>query len=175
MLEAIQSFEFLITLHLMQSLLGITNDLSQDLQRKDQDIENAMRLDDISKRRLQSLRDDGWSSLLDVASKFCGKHFIHVPNMDDTFVARGRPRRKTEEMTNFHHYHVKLFNTVIDMQLQELNSRFNETNTELLLCVACLNPSNSFASFDNQKLIRLAEFYSRDFSDIDLLALANQL
>lgn len=45
----------------------------------------------------------------------------------------------------------------------------------MLLCVACLNPSNSFLAFDNQKLIRLAQFYPKDFSTIDLLALSNQL
>ena len=60
------------------------------------------------------------------------------------------------------------------MQLQELNNHFNEVNTELLLCVACLSPSNSFASFDNQKLNRLAEFYPKDFSGTELLALSNQ-
>ena len=52
------------------------------------------------------------------------------------------------------------------MQLQELNNRFNEVNTELLICVACLNPSNPFASFDKQRLNRFAEFYPKDFSDI---------
>ena len=61
------------------------------------------------------------------------------------------------------------------MQLQELNNHFNEVNTELLLCVACLSPSNSFASFDNQKLNRLAEFYPKDFSDTKLVALSDQL
>ncbi|KAI8571906.1 hypothetical protein RHMOL_Rhmol01G0156700 [Rhododendron molle] len=44
------------------------------------------------------------------------------------------------------------------MQLQELNSYFSKAAGELLLCVACLNPCNSFSSFD-KKLIRLVEFY----------------
>ena len=48
-------------------------------------------------------------------------------------------------------------------------------NTELLICVACLSPSNSFASFDNQKLNRLVEFYPKDFSGTELLALSDQL
>ena len=61
------------------------------------------------------------------------------------------------------------------MQLQELNNRFTEANTELLLCVACLNPSDLFFAFDKQRLIQLAEFYSYDFSAIDLMALDNQL
>jgi hypothetical protein len=94
--------------------------------------------------------------------------------MDDTFVLR-RPRRRAPEITNLHHYRVELFYTVIDMQLQELNNRFNKVNTELLLCVACLNPSDSFCAFDKQKLIRLAQFYPFEFSTIDLLALENQV
>ena len=47
--------------------------------------------------------------------------------------------------------------------------------TELLLCMACLNPSDSFLAFDIQKLTRLAKFYPFDFSETDVLALYNQL
>jgi hypothetical protein len=36
----------------MKSVLGITNELSQTLQRKDQDILNAMKLVEVSKQRL---------------------------------------------------------------------------------------------------------------------------
>ena len=61
------------------------------------------------------------------------------------------------------------------MQLQELNNRFSEANTELLLCKACLNPSNLFCAFDKQKLNRLAELYPYDFSKLDLIALDIQL
>ncbi|XP_050255064.1 uncharacterized protein LOC126700944 [Quercus robur] len=64
---------------------------------------------------------------------------------------------------------------VIDMQLQELNNRFSEANTDLLLCMACLNPSNSFVAFDKEKLIRLAKFYPSDFLGTDILALDSQL
>ena len=56
------------------------------------------------------------------------------------------------------------------MQLQELNNRFSKVNTDLLLCMACLNPSNSFVVFDKEKLIRLAKFYPSDFLETDILA-----
>ena len=46
------------------------------------------------------------------------------------------------------------------MQLQELNSCFIKVNTELIICVVCLNPNDSFVAFDKQKLIHLAQFYS---------------
>ena len=88
--------------------------------------------------------------------------------MDNTFLIRGRPQCKAHEITNLHHYQVELFYVVIDKQLQELNSCFTEGNTKLLLCVACLNPSDSFISFDKQKLIRLAQFYLQEFSPIAL-------
>ena len=117
------------------------------------------------------MRDDEWVSLLTEVSSFCTTHDIPILNMDEIFVVNRRPRRNTQQNTNLHHYCVKLFYTVIDMQLQELNNRFSETNINLLLCMACLNPSDSFVAFDKEKLIGLAKFYAYDFIVIDILAL----
>ncbi|XP_075670248.1 uncharacterized protein LOC142640019 [Castanea sativa] len=127
------------------------------------------------KQRLQVMRDDEWTSLLTEVSSFCATHEIPILNMDEIFVVSGRPRRNTQQNTNLHHYRVELFYTVIDMQLQELNNRFSEVNTDLLICMACLNPSNSFVAFDKEKLIRLAKFYPYDFPGTDILALDSQL
>ena len=71
--------------------------------------------------------------------------------MDEPFVVSGRPRRNTQQNTILHHYHVELFYIVIDIQFQELNNHFSEANTDLLLCMVCLNPSNSFVTFDKEK------------------------
>ena len=46
---------------------------------------------------------------------------------------------------------------------------------ELFSCMAAFNPSDSFASFDAQKIRRLAEFYPNDISGNDLLKLELQL
>ncbi|KAM2675775.1 hypothetical protein EV1_002507 [Malus domestica] len=89
--------------------------------------------------------------------------------------SRGRSRRRVENLTNLHHYRVDLFIDVINKQLQELNNRFNKTSTELLLCVACLSPDDSFSTFDIEKLVRLAEFYPKDFSDMELTLLEDEL
>lgn len=78
-------------------------------------------------------------------------------------------------MTNLHYYRVELFYDVIDLQRTELESRFSETSTKLLLFMACLNPNNSFAAFDKNKLIQLARLYPNDFSDMDLEILNDQL
>ena len=108
------------------------------------------------KKRPQIMRENGWSSLLDEVSTFCGINEIVVPNMDNIFLARGQSRNKAHGMTNLHYYRVELFYAIIDMQLQELINCFTESNTELLLCVSCLSPFDFFATFDKQKLIRLA-------------------
>ncbi|GMP35465.1 hypothetical protein CsSME_00007885 [Camellia sinensis var. sinensis] len=86
-----------------------------------------------------------------------------------------RKRHNAQEITNLHHYCAMLFYTVLDMQIQELYARFTESNIELLLCVACLNPSNSFSSFDKKKLIHFAEFYPKGFSLVELMVLNDQL
>ncbi|XP_022883162.1 uncharacterized protein LOC111399911 [Olea europaea var. sylvestris] len=88
---------------------------------------------------------------------------------------RGRPQRYSQEITNLHHYRVDLFYSVIDLQFQELNDRFSEVNTELLLCVACLCLQDSFSSFDKKILIKLAKFYPLDFSAVDDIVISDQL
>ncbi|XP_059658681.1 uncharacterized protein LOC132305013 [Cornus florida] len=150
LLTLMQSFGFVFTLHLMRVVLGVTNELSKALQKKNQDIVNAMSLIKVYKKELQMMRENGWDSLLDQVSSFCEKYGIEVPNMNDTLVTPGRSRRKANEITNLHYYHVQLFYAVLDMQLQELNSRFSESNTELLICISCLCPDDSFASFDKE-------------------------
>ena len=46
---------------------------------------------------------------------------------------------------------------------------------ELLSCMSAFNPFNSFASFDAQKVRRLAEFYPKDIFGSELLRLELQL
>ncbi|XP_050136101.1 uncharacterized protein LOC126611783 [Malus sylvestris] len=160
LLKDIQSFEFVFLLFFMKSILGITNDLSQALQRDDQEIMNAMTLVNTSKEQLLYMRnDEGFDLLVDKVLSFCVQHHIEVINMDETYVAHGRLRHNTHKKTNRHRYKVELFSVVIDSQLTELNDRFNETITELLICLASLSPNDSFAAFDKEKLLRLAQLY----------------
>lgn len=98
----------------------------------------------MSKVRLQTIRDNGWDSLLNDVSLFCEHNDIDIPDMDDTFQqTQKKSKRKMKKVSNLHHFQVGLFYEVIDRQLQELNNRFTEVNTELLLCVACLSPRDS--------------------------------
>ena len=52
--------------------------------------------------------------------------------MDMIFQEPGRPRRGQEEKMNLHHFRFDIFNTVIDLLINELNDRFSERSTELL-------------------------------------------
>ncbi|XP_020266811.1 zinc finger MYM-type protein 1-like [Asparagus officinalis] len=56
--DEMTSFDFVFILHLMSEIMGITDFLCQTLQRKSQDISNAMELVSSTKRLLQELRDD---------------------------------------------------------------------------------------------------------------------
>ena len=49
LLNSIETFDFIFGLYLMKTILGVTNELSQTLQKKDQDIVNAMNLVQTSK------------------------------------------------------------------------------------------------------------------------------
>ncbi|CAN6710345.1 unnamed protein product [Malus baccata var. baccata] len=134
----------------MRVILGLTNDLSQALQRKYQEIVNAMALVKSCKQKLHWMRNNGFDALVDEVSSFCEKHHIDVPNMEEAFILPERSRCNAPIKTNRHHYRVELFIYVIDEQITKLEDHFNE-------------------------LLRLAQFYPQDFSDEDRLALEDQL
>jgi hypothetical protein len=56
MLEVFKSFEFVFMLHLMNEIFGYTNGLCNALQRREQDIVNAMDLLQFTKVELAVLR-----------------------------------------------------------------------------------------------------------------------
>jgi hypothetical protein len=161
----------------MYVILGNTNELSECLQRRDQDILNAISLVNIAKSRMQQLRSDGWDNFLERATSFCIAHDVEVPALDGAYVHYGKLARyaRARNQTNDDHFRRKVYIGVIDQISQELDNRFDEINMELLSCMSAFSPSNSFASFDAQKVCRLAEFYPKDFSKNDLLKFELQL
>jgi hypothetical protein len=95
-----KSFDFVIYLHLMLTTLAATNTLSLALQRKDQDIVNAIGCVGSTRLHLNSLRRDGWDKLLDEVTEFCDKHEINKLEMEDTYVNPQQPRKKLELQTS---------------------------------------------------------------------------
>ena len=83
--------------------------------------------------------------------------------------------RGAKLVSQYHHFHHGIFNVVIDQVYCELNNRFPERSTQLLRCVACLDPRDSFANFEVQKLAELAKIYKDDFCDYDCIKLAGDL
>lgn len=145
------------------------------LTKKEQDITNAMLLVEVAKKRLQKLRKEEWNSLIAEISAFCIKYDILIPQFDELYVSSLRSRRKPNDCTVLHHYRVDVFCKIIDWQIQELNERFDEVTTHLLHGIACLNPINSFSSFDIRKIMRMTELYPDDFDEFSMGALENQL
>uniref|UniRef100_A0A7N0TDF6 TTF-type domain-containing protein n=1 Tax=Kalanchoe fedtschenkoi TaxID=63787 RepID=A0A7N0TDF6_KALFE len=127
------------------------------------------------REKLHIMRNNEWDSLLEEVFSLCKQHDILPIDMSDRFVQRGRSRRKAHSITNLHHYRVEWYYSIIDMQILELNNRFDETNTELLRCMSRLSPSDRFAHFDKDKILRFATFYPSDFSEVELKALDRQL
>ncbi|KAL6588019.1 hypothetical protein OROMI_000997 [Orobanche minor] len=175
LLDLLQSFDFIFMLYLMVEILGISHDLNVALQRCDQDLLNALKLVNIAKQRLQEMRDDGWEKLLSKVVAICNKHEFDVPDMDAPYVQGKKSRRRASSVSNMHHYKNDCLFSVLDLQLQELNARFDVENTELLYCVACLSPSSSFAAFDEDKLLRMVELYPNDFVEFPEVIVRNQL
>ncbi|XP_039123378.1 uncharacterized protein LOC120259998 [Dioscorea cayenensis subsp. rotundata] len=175
LIEKMENYQFVFVMYLMRHLLGITNELSLALQQKDQNIVQAMRLIEVVKARLQDLRETGWEAFLEEVSFFCEQNSIPVPNMADNMRVRGRSRREGQVITHFHHYRVEIFCEVIDLISQEMQNRFPETSTELLLLLSCLDPRDSFSKFNIYKLLRLAELYPEDFTMTERMMLEDQL
>ena len=74
LLEKMESFEFVLVLHLMIKVLGKTNALLQCLQNKDQNIIRAIGLVGVTKQKLNEIRHHGWDALLEETKDFCLKH-----------------------------------------------------------------------------------------------------
>uniref|UniRef100_J3KTX9 Uncharacterized protein n=1 Tax=Oryza brachyantha TaxID=4533 RepID=J3KTX9_ORYBR len=150
------------------------NTLSLALQRKDQHIVNAVKCVRSTRGHLDELRRDGWEKLEADVYTFCDKYDIIKLEMEEVYINPKRPRQKTG-ITNKHHYEVDCFNDVIDWLLEELDNRFNETTSELLVCSAAFNPIESFHDFNVESLMNLAKFYPNDFSSGELIDLSHHL
>lgn len=176
MLEVFKSFEFVFMLHLMNEIFGYTNGLCNALQRREQDIVNAMDLLEFTKVELAVLREDsGWQEFLNNVSSFCEKHKVKIVDMDAKYKPIQRDKKFYRNAINYHRFHADMFLGVIDRQLVELNNRFDEVNTELLRCMASFNPSKNFDGFNTEKLVKLAGFYPQDFEFEEKVQLPFQL
>ena len=90
--------------------------------------------------------------------------------------ATGRSCQQKDPITVEHHYHFDIFNTIIDLQLAEINNRFNEGTMELLILSSALEPKDGFKSLKIDKIYNLADkFYPDDFTKQEMHYLRCQL
>ncbi|XP_072147524.1 uncharacterized protein [Setaria viridis] len=176
LIQRMESFEFVFILHLRIRVLGMTQDLSQCLQKKNQNIVHAIGLIGSVMRNMNEMRENSWDALFEEVKEFCLLNNIEIPNMEDMIPVRGCSRCRDAKLVScYHHFHYGIFIVVIDKIYCELNNRFPERSTQLLRCVACLDPRDSFANFELQKLVELAKIYKDDFCDYDCIKLAGDL
>ncbi|KAM3219281.1 hypothetical protein P3L10_023812 [Capsicum annuum] len=99
-----------------------------------------------------------FASIIDVLDSF-------VENARITNDLNGSLQKKKQDIAN----------AMILVKLQKLNDRFNKVTSDLLNGVACLNPIDTFSSFDIQKILAMAKLYPDDFDEFNMRILENQL
>jgi hypothetical protein len=169
------SYDLVFALLLMQDVLGVTNELSLALDRKDWDADHCVALLQESKKQLQVMRDEGWPPFLNKVGMFCNENDVDVVTMGEKFKKKAWRVDEPTAVTNLDYYHVDFFQQVINSQLEELDRRFTKESWELVLLASHLNPRNSFRSFDKDKLVGFARLYASEFSDYDIAALDLEL
>jgi hypothetical protein len=152
-----------------------TGDLLCLLEKEGKYVVNAMDLIEPVKDVLRDLWENQWGEFFEEVESFCVAVSIPVPSMDSSMPIRGVSRRMRQFVKCYHHYHVDIFSALIDSITTDINSRFSKSSVEILRCIACLDPSDSFSKFDHGMLLRLAETYSYDFSTPDCEILKEQL
>ena len=96
---------------------------------------------------------------------FSKKFEIDIPNLSAHYI-QGQGHNQKNHITVEHHYHFDIFNTTIDFQLQELDSRFGEKTMKLLTLSFALNPKDAYKSFKIDDICILVEkYYPLDFSE----------
>ncbi|XP_073138454.1 uncharacterized protein [Henckelia pumila] len=177
LLKVMMTFDFVFILFLMHRVLETSDVLCQELQRKNQDILNAMSLVATTKLLFQKMRDDEWEDFMWSVNNFCDTHDIAVPDLTDRY--NESTKHSCEQKNHFtveEYYHFHVFNVVIDKQLMELNTRFTEKSIELLTLCEALNHSDGFKSFSERDIYSLIDkFYPNDFFKDDMKHLKTQL
>ncbi|CAO2045328.1 unnamed protein product [Urochloa humidicola] len=81
----------------------------------------------------------------------------------------GAGQEKGGEITSLKNifFRVDTFYAAIDAITTELDHRFNDMTSDLLLGFACLDPRDSFAKFDVDRIAKLTDIYDADFSPDD--------
>ncbi|XP_061993478.1 uncharacterized protein LOC133711362 [Rosa rugosa] len=172
-LKVMRSFDFVFYLLLMHKVMKITEVLCQTLQRKSLDFVHAMNFVGLTKSILQEMREKGWDDLVRDVESFCEKHDIDMLDMNACYKdSTCRCCQQRNFITVEHHYHMDVFNALVDFQLSELNRRLSDQALELLILSSTLDPRDNFRNFKTEVVCNLAKkFYPEDYDDGEMFAL----
>ncbi|XP_047314353.1 zinc finger MYM-type protein 1-like [Impatiens glandulifera] len=130
-----------------------------------------------TKALLFNFREEGFDHLLEYVQMVCTQHDIEIPDLNASYKsATRRSCQQKDSLTIQQHYHFNIFNSVIDFQQEELNSRFSDEAIELLKLSSALDLKDNFKSFKGEDICKLAEkYYPGDFSEQEMHYLRSQL
>ncbi|XP_058742668.1 uncharacterized protein LOC131615204 [Vicia villosa] len=77
----------------MVEILFLKNNLSQSLQKGDQNIVHVIELVQICKKKLQEFRDGEWKTLYEQVVNSCGNNEIDVPDMESWTLVRTKKHK----------------------------------------------------------------------------------
>jgi hypothetical protein len=93
LVQIMESFNFVFIMKMMLQILCITDELSLILQRKDQNVVQAMPLIIDVMIHLNNLRSEGWEPLFEETKAFYLSKFIPILNMSDQVPRFGWSRK----------------------------------------------------------------------------------
>ncbi|GJW48629.1 zinc finger MYM-type protein 1-like protein [Tanacetum coccineum] len=89
------------------------------------------------KQALVRLKTSGFDAFLKIVNSICEKHDIVVLKMDEIYVAK---RNRVAGIKNRQYFEIDIFNTVLDMQIQEFGDRFGGISIDLRINMSALSP-----------------------------------
>ncbi|XP_073313459.1 uncharacterized protein [Primulina huaijiensis] len=156
-LIALRSFDFIFILYLMHKIMGITYFLCRALQEKSLDILNAMDFVSTTKDLLHTLRVEGYDILLMIVQSVCENNGIEIPDMNAWYRSATEISSQQRDSIIFeHHYRFDVFNAAIDIQVEELNSRFDDGAVEIFRLSSALEHRDNFKLFNADDIYNLA-------------------
>jgi hypothetical protein len=168
LLGQINTFKFILMMHLMIEVLEQTHDLSQLLQRRGQDLGNVTAKVANTVSRLKAMRsdDENFMKIYDQAEKFARDNAVVVPDHSETMFQRTQDirmwlpgTRHIDRSTTVIDWHrINFFYVVLDKVLNKLDYRFNASNLTVLKTIHCFMPS-FFPQFDSALIKEFASLY----------------
>ena len=163
LLHQIESFEFLLAMVVLKSLLEHTNVLSKYLQSIQLDLGAAVSTVNSTLCVLKQLRNDSsFKQYYDNASSLSSELLVEVPTILSS--RRRKVSRQLDDMWQNEHHHgtlesrlrVEFYYQVLDVMIEQIEQRFSQETNHLLLCFNYLQP---------EKLLRREETAVADCKD----------